>query len=76
MELRHQIDDDLMERIQRVTALERGADVSREALAFYDWAVHQMADGREIISRGTDGREMVPVNPVFSRIQAHGEERG
>lgn len=57
MELRLQVNDDYINRLQSVLGL-KGSEVAREALTILNWAVQERLKGRVILSADSEGRNV------------------
>lgn len=57
MELRLQVDDEFMRRLQDTMGAGKATDITREALTLLNWAVDERAKGRVILSADPKGKE-------------------
>jgi len=55
MELRVQIDDKFMKKLQEQLKTNKASDVARDALTLLNWAVQEKTQGRDIASAEKDG---------------------
>ena len=55
MELRLDIDPEFLREIQNIVGKAKATDVMREALALYNWAATETANGRVIASADREG---------------------
>lgn len=66
MELRFQVDAQLMERLAERTQMDKTADIGREALAFFNWGTAEASAGRRIVSMNGSGHDIrEPVIPTL-----------
>ncbi len=73
MELRFNIDDNLIGRLQERTHIAKGSDLAREAFGLLDWATQQNQAGREVRASDNSGNHYVPVTPVVNHFPYAGE---
>jgi hypothetical protein len=58
MELRLDIDREFMKEVQSKVGKTKATDVMREALAFYNWAATEAANGRVVASSDSNGGQV------------------
>lgn len=63
MELRFNIDDELIEDIQKGSKLAKGADIGREGVELLRWVIQQNRAGREVSASDNSGARYVPTSP-------------
>ncbi len=73
MELRFNIDDSLIERLQGRTNISKGSELAREAFGLLDWATQQNQAGRHVAASDNSGNHYVPVTPVVNHFPYAGE---
>jgi hypothetical protein len=72
MEMRFNIDDDLVERLKIRTSITKGSDLAREAFEVFDWATSQAELGRQIQAQQQESGNntfYVPVKDVLNPIR-------
>lgn len=70
MEMRFQIDDDLIRGLQQRTNETRASDLGRDGISLLNWATAEIEKGRTVASYDESGRMMrMPVMDVLSRAQ-------
>jgi hypothetical protein len=57
-ELRLQISDDLVKKLQDKLGDVKVTDIARDALTLFNWAVDERAKGRLVLSSDEDGEKM------------------
>lgn len=57
-ELRLQIPDDLVKKLQDQLGNVKATDIARDALTLYNWAVQERAKGRLVLSSDVNGDKM------------------
>jgi hypothetical protein len=57
-ELRLQIDDDLVKKLQSKLGDIKVTDIARDAITLFNWAVDERAKGRLVLSSDEDGEKM------------------
>lgn len=68
MELRFQINDQVVERIQERTNIDKGSDIAKEALSMFDWATANAKEGCKIVAIDPSGNQTFwPVLDVTQR---------
>jgi hypothetical protein len=62
MEVRFQINDEFIENLKKEAGVRSTAQITDDALTFYQWAVSEMKKGRILLSadeNGNNGRQIV-----------------
>ena len=70
-EVRLTIDSDYLEKLQERVGGSKATDVTRAALALFDWATEEVAQGRIVLSTDKNGGEVRRLaTPELSRVKA------
>ena len=71
MEVRLDVDDAFLKKVQeKVGSSMKATDITRDALAMFNWAVEEIAAGRVILSAKADGGELHRlVTPTLGKIE-------
>ena len=66
MELRFNIDDDLIEQLRQDTKVAKAADIGREGVEMLQWVIAQNKAGRQVSASKGDGVRYVPTSPIIN----------
>jgi hypothetical protein len=76
MEVRLNIDDAFIKTLQeKVGRTVSAYDLTRDALTLFNWAVHEVAAGRVIVSTNATGEDLQrPVMPTLMHVEAKAKQ--
>jgi hypothetical protein len=58
MQIRVDVDDEVLDNLVKDIGLTKGTDIAREALTLLKWAASERKQGRQILSGRIDGDEL------------------
>lgn len=69
MELRVNVDDEFMKRLQTRLGTNKSTDIARDALTLLNWAVEEKQQGRQIASADNGGIHARLAMPSLDRVK-------
>lgn len=74
VEVRFQVEDSFLERLQKRLGTSKATDVAKDALTLLNWAVKEKLQGREIASAQDDTVHTKLAMPSLDRVQSEKKE--
>ena len=72
-EIRVLVDKDFLVKLQKRLGGAKSTELVKQALGIYDWATHEVEEGRSVLSTSSTGKDVQKlVSPEFSSIKRKG----